>query len=163
MADTRAHHATAEHPVPSIPVEGDGISYRGLFWFGVILTITTVFCAALVWGMFVLYERREIGRDAVRAPLAPPRSTPSIDPVGGRVNPGHETSAIGLLVDEPAALHQFRTREDDMLRHYGWVDRNAGTIRLPIDRAKDLLLQRGLPVRGATAPAVPATATKGKQ
>jgi hypothetical protein len=33
-----------------------------------------------------------------------------------------------------------------------------GTVRLPIDRAKDLVLERGLPVRPAPTAAVPAAA-----
>ncbi len=31
------------------------------------------------------------------------------------------------------------------LRGYGWVDRNKGVVSLPIDRAMDLVAQRGLP------------------
>jgi hypothetical protein len=38
-----------------------------------------------------------------------------------------------------------------MLTTYGWMDQNAGVVRLPIERAKELILERGLPVRGAEA------------
>ncbi len=165
MADIRPH-ATAEHPVPSIPVEGDGISYRGLVWFGVILTIMTIACAGVVWGLFEWWERREVGRDAVRAPLSAPRANPRIDPIGGRIDQGVTGAALqpGLLVNEPAALRQFRHQEEEMLHNYGWIDRTAGTVRLPIDRAMDLVIERGVPVRGATASAgaaAPATAASG--
>jgi hypothetical protein len=37
------------------------------------------------------------------------------------------------------------------LNEYGWVDRNAGTVHIPIDQAKELLLQRGLPSRPAVS------------
>ena len=33
------------------------------------------------------------------------------------------------------------------LSTYGWIDQGAGTVRMPIDRAKDLALERGLPAR----------------
>lgn len=158
MADTRSHHATAESPVPSIHVEGDGINYRGLLWFGVILTATTLFCMGLVAGMFWWWESREAGRDPARAPLAAPASQPRI--VDGRLDAGSTAPQPALLVTEPAVLHKFRTHEDDVLTKYDWVDRNAGTIRIPIDRAKELLLERNLlPVRGATS-AAPATTQK---
>jgi hypothetical protein len=39
-----------------------------------------------------------------------------------------------------------------MLNTYGWVDKNAGKVRLPIDRAMDELAQKGLPVGGSNAP-----------
>jgi hypothetical protein len=160
MADTRSHNATAEAPVPSIPVEGDGINYRGLLWFGVILTATTLFCMALVAGLFWLWEYREAGREPVRAPLAAPASQPKI--TDGRLDAGTGAPQPALLVTEPAVLQKFRAHEDDVLTKYDWVDKNAGTIRIPIDRAKELLLERNLlPVRGATAPATaPATAQK---
>jgi hypothetical protein len=42
---------------------------------------------------------------------------------------------------------RLRTQEDQILSTYGWVDRKAGITRVPIDRAIDLQLQRGFPVR----------------
>ena len=37
--------------------------------------------------------------------------------------------------------------EDATLKSYQWVDRNAGVVRIPIDEAIKLTLQRGLPSR----------------
>lgn len=52
-----------------------------------------------------------------------------------------------LEIDERTELNGIRQREEDTLSTYGWVDQNAGTVHIPIDRAMDLLAQRGLPVR----------------
>src|SRR5579875_1217650 len=38
-------------------------------------------------------------------------------------------------------------QQNQILNSYGWVDRKAGIVRIPIDQAMDLLLQKGLPVR----------------
>src|SRR5437762_1164629 len=46
-----------------------------------------------------------------------------------------------------ADLKQLRATEDAVLTTYGWIDRKNGIVRIPIDRAMDLLLQRGLPTR----------------
>ena len=43
--------------------------------------------------------------------------------------------------------YEFREQENAELRNYGWVDRNAGTVRLPIDQAMQLTVSRGLPAR----------------
>jgi len=40
-------------------------------------------------------------------------------------------------------LQQIRTTEDRILNSYGWVDQKKGVARIPIDRAMDLLAQRG--------------------
>ncbi len=45
MADTKHVHGAA-------PIEGDGVSYSGIVWFVVILTVTTVACQLIVWGGF---------------------------------------------------------------------------------------------------------------
>ena len=52
-----------------------------------------------------------------------------------------------LEVNERTELNDERLREENTLSTYDWVDKSSGTIRIPIDRAMDLLAQRGLPVR----------------
>jgi hypothetical protein len=44
-------------------------------------------------------------------------------------------------------LQKFREQEDTVLTSYGWVDRNAGIVRIPIEEAMKLTVQRGLPTR----------------
>jgi hypothetical protein len=128
MADTNRPDATQ-----GVLVEGDGINYRGIVWFVVVLAITVAISQVLMWGMFEVMARRVAGADAPRAPLALPAGAPPQGPA--------------LLLDEPANLRDFRIDEELRLNSYGWIDRNAGTVRLPIERAKALLLERGLPAR----------------
>lgn len=47
---------------------------------------------------------------------------------------------------EIADLH---AREDLLLTNYSWADGSAGKVRIPIDRAIELLAQHGLPVAAA--------------
>ena len=54
-----------------------------------------------------------------------------------------------LEVKPGATLAELRAAEDADLNSYGWIDRNAGTVRIPIDRAMQLILDRGLPEVGA--------------
>lgn len=42
-----------------------------------------------------------------------------------------------------ADLHE---REDLLLNYYSWVDQPKGTVRIPIERAMEIIAQRGLPV-----------------
>ena len=48
-------------------------------------------------------------------------------------------------------LSKLRATEKEALENYGWVEQNAGVVRIPIDHAMDLVLERGLPVRGEAA------------
>jgi hypothetical protein len=149
MADTSHLHAT------SGPTEADGVSYRGIVWFIAILTGTTVVCQLLMWGLFAFLERQQIKDDARPAMMAAPMGTPSIK--DGHVVPATPIPAPNLMVSEPLGLKEFRDREDTTLTTYGWMDKNAGAVRIPIDRAKELLLQRGIP-GGVNAPAAGAPA-----
>jgi hypothetical protein len=130
MAHTKFH---ATDPSAGLPVQPDDVSFSGISWFVVILTITTLFCAGVVWVMFRVIENRVAAADPPRSPVARP---------AGELPPGPN-----LLTDEPANLKTFRAGEDAALTTYGWIDRNAGTVRIPIDKAKDLLIQKGLPSR----------------
>jgi hypothetical protein len=50
-------------------------------------------------------------------------------------------------------IFEFRQRESRELNSYGWIDRNAGTVHIPIADAMRLTVERGLPSRAPTAPA----------
>lgn len=52
-----------------------------------------------------------------------------------------------LEVNERTELNDERLREENTLSTYDYVDKNAGIVRIPIDRAMDVLVERGLPVR----------------
>jgi hypothetical protein len=163
MADTK--HV----PVSSAPTEGDGVNYSGIGWFLVILTVTTLFCQALVWGGFKLMEEVHVARAGVaRPPLSQPPAEPTI---GEKENAGRILTGLGnapapaMLVDEPSALAEFRRREEASLSSYGWINKPLGVVRIPIDRAKTLIVERGLPARAAApseakpvaTPSAPAT------
>ncbi|AHL77626.1 hypothetical protein CH92_09345 [Stutzerimonas stutzeri] len=40
----------------------------------------------------------------------------------------------------------------DLIEHYGWIDRDAGLARIPVDRGISLLAQRGWPSRAEPEP-----------
>jgi len=46
--------------------------------------------------------------------------------------------------NERLEINDFRLAEEQTLYSYGWVDQQAGIVRVPIDRAMELIAQRGL-------------------
>jgi hypothetical protein len=106
--------------------------------------------AALVasWGLFRVLEKRQ-GR--VDKPL-PPQVVVNLK----RIPPEPR------LEPDPLALRrELRAQEDALLKSYGWVDRTAGSVHIPIDRAMEIVLERGVPGGKPMAPAAtpPAPAT----
>lgn len=49
-------------------------------------------------------------------------------------------------------LTHLQARMQQRLDSVGWVDRDAGVVHMPIDRAMDLLVQRGLAVTEGAEP-----------
>ena len=48
-------------------------------------------------------------------------------------------------------ITDIHAKEDLLLENYSWVDEGKGTVRIPIERAMELIAERGLPVAPATA------------
>lgn len=58
-----------------------------------------------------------------------------------------------LEIEEGGDYGEALRHSEAILNHYGWADRQAGKVRIPIDRAIDILAERGLPSRPAAPPA----------
>ena len=59
-------------------------------------------------------------------------------------------------------LTAFRAREDSVLHSNGWVDKAAGVVRIPIDEAMRLLVERGVQAPVAATPSPAATTPSSK-
>ena len=174
MSDTSHHHG----PATGGPTESDGVNYRGIVWFVAILAGTTFACQLLMWGMFAFMDRQAAKDDAEHPSLALPYgdannecvplpSPTGAEPVGhspcilknGQVDPGRSMPQPNLMADDPLGLKTFRAKEDQILENYDVMDKNLGTYRIPIERAKELVLQHGIP-GGTVMPATPAPVVK---
>ena len=115
--------------------EEDRVNIRGLWISAVALAVVCVLSGVLVLWVFRYLDRRLVEPEPALAPLAVPSGqAPVPEP--------------RLLTDEPANLAAFRAREAEKVETYGWVDQPGGIARIPVERAKDLILERGLPARG---------------
>lgn len=50
-----------------------------------------------------------------------------------------------LEKNERTEIDDFLLKEEQTLNSYGWVDQKSGVARIPIERAMQLIAQRGLP------------------
>lgn len=59
-----------------------------------------------------------------------------------------------LQVHPHEELREYCTGQQQNVKSYAWVDERNGIVQIPVDRAMELVLERGLPVRPANqAPA----------
>jgi hypothetical protein len=64
-------------------------------------------------------------------------------------HPALAAEEANIAPHQPLVL--FNEKEQSKLNSYGWVDRKHGVTRIPIERAMELLVQRGLPVRSESS------------
>ena len=111
---------------------------RYIVYFGIGMAVAVAAAFLVSWGTLRYLEKHQsLGSPA--SPLAKGRALPP---------PG-----LPRLQAHPAQdLEKYLAREEEILNSYGWVDRKHGTVRIPIQRAMNILLQNGLPVRGIKTP-----------
>jgi hypothetical protein len=102
--------------------------------FGIVLFL--VCCGIVIELVFsgVIHHlvRTEAPVDAWRPVARPQRASPP---------PTFPKLQISPAVD----LQAFREKEDQLLTTYGWINQSSGIVRVPIERAMDIVLQKGLP------------------
>lgn len=105
---------------------------------GVVLTaaglaVTVAIVCFVVYGIFWYLADH---------PLSAPRPNPMAETNQQQFPPEPR------LQEHPAIdLPELRSEEDKILSTYGWTDKDKGIVRVPIDRAMELQLERGFPTR----------------
>jgi hypothetical protein len=133
------------------------IGIAGIVYFIVGLAVATFVVHLLLAGLYDFLDKRARTRQPAVNPLIEnvPADTRKIPPR----YPDTAFPEPRLETDERGQLNEVRLGEERTLSTYGWVDEQAGIVRIPIERAMDLLSQRGLPVRQDAATEAPAAAT----
>ncbi len=141
---------------PEVAYERRDLSARGVLLFLLALAVTALFAHLIIWGMFRSLGHHEIIPQPYSTAIGTPENTL---PKG---DPALAFPAPQLQPDPPADLNKFRARENQILGSYGFVDKDKGIVRIPIDRAMDLLLQRGLPTQPPAQPGPNSAPAAGK-
>jgi len=58
--------------------------------------------------------------------------------------PALSANAPRLEITPRDDLRRLQRSQDDFVSSYGWTDRSNGVVRIPVSRAMELLVQRGL-------------------
>ena len=133
------HSTHADEHDETVHHEGSDIDIGAMVVSALALTAMTAFCYVAVFVIFGMFERREAAASAVRMfPLAKGQEN--------RLPPEPR-----LQTEPKQALRDLRGEEALVLDNFRWVDKTAGVVRIPIESAMKLTLERGLPSRPAPA------------
>lgn len=122
-----------EQAMKEVGHERRDLSVKIVAWSALGLVVAAVLIGFSVAGLYKLFETQHPSPDAPSRiafktrMIAPPpqlQNNPQVD------------------------LADFEAAETKQLNSYGWADQQGGVAHIPIGRAMDLIVQRGLPTRG---------------
>ena len=120
QADTGHKHYTHEKR---------DVNLRWVAYFGIGLVVLWVGSLLLMGWLFDIFdvERRRVGTPASLLETQPLPPTPRL-----QASPVQD-------------MQEMRQAENPLLHDYAWVDPSTGIVRIPIDRAIELVVTQGLP------------------
>jgi hypothetical protein len=118
-----------ENKHPHIGHETTDVNVWAVGKFAIGLVVVCVVSIALLFGLLKFFQSRE--ETSVANTVEPTKLFPQ---------PQLQKTPI-------PDLKAIRAEEDKLLNGYAWVDQSKGVVRIPVDRAIEVLAQRGLPTR----------------
>ena len=138
---------TTERPDADDPVaRSRDVNIRAVFRFGFWLAVGVVAVTLAMLALFRSLEKKDRASDIVLSPIVAANLA--------RTPPEPRLEPLPL-----APGQRLRAEEDAILTTYAWVDQKAGVARIPIDRAVEILVERGLPPSNPMPPAAAPMAT----
>jgi hypothetical protein len=119
---------------PALGYETRDANARGIFGSLAALGIALVISALVCWGLFRYFSAHDVTQGVSDSPFAETRQLPLGPQL--QINPREDWL-------------KFREEQEQALETYAWENRSAGTVRVPIEEAMELLVKKGLPVQGA--------------
>jgi hypothetical protein len=134
MSDEHLHNVPPEEN-PDIGYELKDANVTKVVIAGLGLAVATALACLAMYFMFNLL-RQGNAQDHTINPMAGPRVLPP-EP---------------RLQEKPREQHlNLQVSEDQLLSSYGWVDKPSGKVRIPVEKALDIVAQRG-PDGGSVQP-----------
>jgi hypothetical protein len=129
-----------------VEFEREDLAPKPILLFLLGLIVVCLLVALVLRGMYSYLDAYENHHEPVQNPLVSTQADTR------NIRPGEivKFPQPRLETDERREINAFREQEEEKLNSYGWVDQGAGVVRIPIDRAMQLVAQRGLPTRVQT-------------
>jgi len=135
---------------PETAHEHSDVPVRPLFWIIVIFIVFAVVSHVslyLLYKAFVKGERNRMDPPQTQVSRPADASVPKNQPL---LQPFPRAEVVPYRQTPVTDLEDLRRAEEQVLRNYGWIDRQHGVVHIPIDEAKKLYVARA--AVGSTAP-----------
>jgi hypothetical protein len=146
-----------EQPDATKGFEVSDVRVSGVVVFLVAMTIFAVVTGVLAYGVGKVLDARMKTEDgppsrwAKQVDVRPLGTMPSNPEMKNKMDEMTQSFPTPQLQtdDGNQDVANLHAREDLLLENFSWVDEQQGKVRIPIERAMELIAQRGLPVAKA--------------
>ncbi|MGO8985886.1 MAG: hypothetical protein ACLPHI_05885 [Terriglobales bacterium] len=150
MSDETLNHGHSGHETE---FEHEDLGTRGIFVFMIGLAVIGVVIYFIIVGMYSFLDRYERSQMTSASPLVTTKGAMSRVVTQADMDKTFKDNGAPMLeTNERGQFKDFLIRQEEQLNSYGWVDQKDGVAHIPIERAMDLIVQHGLPVRAPSNP-----------
>jgi hypothetical protein len=136
--------------------ETSDVNPRAILAFGAFLIFSAIVIHVLLWGLYRYLDKEAEQRNPPPNPMVQQQpEAKSTMMQSSSMTAEKESQTVQRLtatfpeprlqVDDARDMNKMRQTENQQLEGYQWVNKETGTVRVPIDRAMELILERGLP------------------
>jgi len=144
MSDEMMNHGHSGHETE---FEREDLGARGAFAFMIGLAIVGVVIYFIIVGMYSFLDKYERSKMATASPLVTSKGAMSRVVTQDYMDKQFKDNGAPMLeTNERGEFRDFLINQENQLNSYGWVDEKDGVAHIPIERAMELTVQRGLPV-----------------
>jgi hypothetical protein len=144
MSDEMMNHG---HPSHETEFEHEDLGTRGIYAFMIGLVVSGVVIYFIIVGMYSFLDKYERSQMTTASPLVTSSGAMTRVMTQDEVDKLFKENGAPMLENnERGQFRDFLMDQEGQLNSYGWVDEKAGVARIPIERAMELTVQRGLPV-----------------
>jgi len=147
-------HKAPDKVDASLGYEGTDVKVSGVVVFltalGIFVVVTAILCVGI--GKVINSEMAKADGPTTKwnHPVDPRKlgnlaSSPELQQEFGKLAQRFPTPRL-QTDDGYQEIADMHAKEDLLLENYSYVDQSKGTVRIPIERAMELIAQRGLPV-----------------
>ncbi len=127
--------------------EHEDLGTRGVFAFMIGLAVIGVVIYFIIVGMYSFLDNYERSQMLTASPLDTSKGAISRVVTQADMDKTFKDNGAPMLeVIEGIDLRTDLIKQEDRLNSYGWVNEKDGVAHIPIERAMELIVQRGLPV-----------------